>query len=125
MLFRSSVMISQLPLFEIYGAMARYAAEAQKVSATNIAHADEPGYKAKQLESFETYLARTANSAAHTGLNSSFKVVESDAPLSPNGNSVSIEMEMFRSAEAAGQHEQAMTVYSKSLELLRTALGKY
>ena len=33
-------MISQLPLFEIYGAMARYAAEAQKVSATNIAHAD-------------------------------------------------------------------------------------
>jgi flagellar basal-body rod protein FlgB len=114
-------MISQLPLFEIYGAMARYAAESQKVSATNIAHADEPGYKAKQLESFETYLARTAN----TGLNSSFKVVESDAPLSPNGNSVSIEMEMFRSAEAAGQHEQAMTVYSKSLELLRTALGKY
>ncbi|MEZ5985192.1 MAG: flagellar biosynthesis protein FlgB [Hyphomonas sp.] len=118
-------MISQLPLFEIYGAMARYAAESQKVSATNIAHADEPGYKAKQLESFEAYLARTANGAAPTGLNNSFKVVESDAPISPNGNSVSIEMEMFRSAEAAGQHEQAMTVYSKSLELLRTALGKY
>jgi flagellar basal-body rod protein FlgB len=34
-------------------------------------------------------------------------------------------MEMFKSAEAAGQHEQAMTVYSKSLDLLRTALGKY
>ena len=118
-------MISQLPLFEIYGAMARYAAESQKVSATNIAHADEPGYKAKQLESFESYLSRAANSASHTGLNTSFKVIETDGPVSPSGNSVSIEMEMFKSAEAAGQHEQAMTVYAKSLDLLRTALGKY
>ena len=118
-------MISQLPLFEIYGAMARYAAESQKVSATNVAHADEPGYKAKELESFESYLSRAANSASHTGLNTSFKVVESNGPLSPSGNSVSVEMEMFKSAEAAGQHQQALTVYSKSLDLLRTALGKY
>ena len=117
-------MISQLPLFEIYGAMARYAAEAQKVSATNIAHADEPGYKAKELESFESYLAR-ASANGPAGLNAGFKVVESEAPLSPSGNSVSVEMEMFKSAEAAGQHNQAMTVYSKSLDLLRTALGKY
>ena len=118
-------MISQLPLFEIYGAMARYAAESQKVSATNIAHADEPGYKAKQIESFESYLARAAGGATHGGLNSTFKLVDSNTPASPSGNTVSIEMEMFRSAEAAGQHDQAMTVYSKSLQLLRTALGKY
>lgn len=116
-------MISQLPLFEIYGAMARYAAESQKVSATNIAHADEPGYKAKKLESFEAYLERAGNRTA--GLNTPFKMLEADTPLSPSGNSVSVEIEMFNSAEAAGQHEQAMTVYSKSLELLRTALGKY
>jgi flagellar basal-body rod protein FlgB len=119
-------MISQLPLFEIYGAMARYAAESQKVSATNIAHADEPGYKAKQLESFDAYLKRAAGSAAaHTGLNTSFKVVEANTPESPSGNSVSVEMELFKSAEAASQHDQALTVYSKSLQLMRTALGKY
>jgi len=119
-------MISQLPLFEIYGAMARYAAESQKVSATNIAHADEPGYKAKQLESFDTYLKRAAGgAAAHTGLNTSFKMVDANTPESPSGNSVSVEMELFRSAEAASQHDQALTVYSKSLQLMRTALGKY
>ena len=118
-------MISQLPLFQIYGAMARYAAESQKVSATNIAHADEPGYKAKQLESFESYLKRAGSGVAAAGLNTGFKTVESDTPVSPSGNSVSVEMELFRSAEAAGQHDQAMTVYAKSLELLRTALGKY
>jgi flagellar basal-body rod protein FlgB len=120
-------MISQLPLFEIYGAMARYAAESQKVSATNIAHADEPGYKAKQLESFDAYLKRAAGGggAAHTGLNTSFKMVDANTPESPSGNSVSVEMELFRSAEAASQHDQALTVYSKSLQLMRTALGKY
>ena len=117
-------MISQLPLFEIYGAMARYAAESQKVSATNIAHADEPGYKAKQLEPFETYLARAASGSAATGLSTAFRVIEADTPVSPSGNSVSVEMELFKSAEAAGQHDQALTVYSKSLDLLRSALGK-
>ena len=116
-------MISQLPLLEIYGAMARYAAESQKVSATNIAHAAEPGYKAKQLESFESYLARAGNSPA--GLNAGFRIEEPELPTSPSGNSVSIETELFRSAEAASRHDQAMTVYSKSLELMRTALGKY
>ena len=38
-------MISELPMFQILSAMARHAAESQKVSATNIAHADQPGYK--------------------------------------------------------------------------------
>ena len=118
-------MISQLPLFEIYGAMARYAAESQKVSATNIAHADEPGYKAVKLESFEAYLSRTANGASSAGLSAPFKVLEANTPMSPSGNTVSVEMELFNSAEAASQHSQALTVYSKSLELLRTALGKY
>jgi flagellar basal-body rod protein FlgB len=40
--------------------MARYAAESQKVSAANIAHANDPGYKAQQIESFESYLSRAA-----------------------------------------------------------------
>ena len=118
-------MISQLPLFEIYGAMARYAAESQKVSATNVAHASEPGYKAKQLESFEAYLKRTASGVSHAGVSPSFRIEEAGTPASPSGNTVSVEMEMFKSAEASNQHEQAMTVYAKSLELLRTALGKY
>jgi flagellar basal-body rod protein FlgB len=119
-------MISQLPLFEIYGAMARYAAESQKVSAANIAHANDPGYKAQQIESFESYLSRAAGGVTHSGLsNTSFKTVDAGTPASPSGNTVSIEMELFKSAEAASQHNQAMTVYSKSLELLRTALGKY
>ena len=42
----------------------------------------------------------------------------------PNGNTVSIEQEVFKSAEATGQHNMALGVYTKSLELMKLAIGR-
>ena len=117
-------MISDLQLFQIYGAMARHAAESQKVSATNVANADVPGFKAGEIESFEAFLARTMPTGGPQGLTSGFETGISAAPSDPNGNNVSIEREIFSSTEAMGQHNMALTVYTKSIDLLRTALGK-
>lgn len=117
-------MISDLQIFKIYGAMARHAAESQKVSATNVANADAPGFKAGEIESFEAFLARTMQPGSAHGMNDEFKLGTSEAPADPNGNNVSLEREVFNSAEAMGQHNMALTVYSKSIDLLRTALGK-
>ena len=117
-------MISDLQVFQVYGAMARYAAEAQSVSATNIARANEPGYKAKEIEPFDAYLARVSASGAADPLAQGFRVTESKNPMSPNGNSVSLEQEIFKSAEAMGQHSLAISVYSKSMDLLRSAIGR-
>ncbi|MCA8901806.1 MAG: flagellar biosynthesis protein FlgB [Hyphomonas sp.] len=102
--------------------MARYAAESQKVSATNLAHADEPGYKAMKVESFEEFMQRAA---ATGGMDTTrIKQVEANTPSSPNGNTVSLDHELYVSADAMGQHNLAITVYEKSLDLMRTALGK-
>lgn len=117
-------MISNLQIFQIYGAMARHAAESQKVSATNIAHADAPGYKASEIESFEAFLARTMPSGGAGGLETGFKISPSATLSAPNGNNVSLEREIFNSADAMGQHNLALTVYTKSIDLMRTALGK-
>ena len=117
-------MLSELPMFQILGAMARHAAESQKVSATNIAHADEPGYKAAKLESFESFMARAASGNSPDGMSMAFRTVETDTIGSPNGNTVSLEAEMLNSADAMSQHQMALTVYTKSLNLLRTAMGK-
>ena len=54
-------MLSDMSLFQIYGAMARHAAESQKTSAGNLARANEPGYKAVAVESFADFVARTNN----------------------------------------------------------------
>ncbi len=117
-------MITNLPLFQVYGAMARHSAESLKVSATNIANADQPGYKATRIESFEAYLSRAGTVAQPQGLSAPFRALMSETPASPNGNTVSLEREMFASSDALGQHNMALSVYSKSLDLLRTAIGK-
>lgn len=114
-------MFSNMDVFKMYSAMARHAAEAQTHASKNIAHADDPGYRATQLESFEDFLSRTALSSSQSP---AFKVRDAGTPTSPNGNSVSIEHELYKSAEAMDQHQMALTVYTKSLDLLRAALGR-
>ena len=117
-------MSSEFTLSQIFGAMARHATEAQRVSATNVAHANQPGYKAMELESFQDFLARVTAGHAQDGLQSSFRMIQSTTPVAPNGNSVSLEMEAYKSAEAMGEHTLALTVYGKTMDLMRTALGK-
>ena len=109
-------------VFRIYSALARHSAESQRVSATNIAHADEAGYKAGRVESFQEYLSRTAHTNGAEA--AAFKIADAGTPSSANGNTVDLEREVFKSAEAVGQHELALSVYTKSLDLLRAAIGK-
>lgn len=116
-------MISDLKLFDIYGAMARHAAERQKVSATNISNADTPGFKALVVEPFEQYVHRLEQSTGSNDLSASIQTHATATAASPNGNTVLLEEAIFESAQASGQHSLAMTVYSKSLDLLRASLG--
>ena len=117
-------MIKDLPVFQIYAAMARHAAESQRVSTENIARASEPGYKAKQIESFTEFMQRAQPTNEGVSLPATFKKAETGSPASPNGNTVNLETEIFKSAEAGAQHELAMSVYTKSIDLLRTAIGR-
>lgn len=117
-------MFSDLSLLQIYGAMARHASETQRVSADNISRAGEPGFKASEVESFQAYLQRVAGSDSPDAINQAFKIRDANTPAAPNGNTVSLEREVFKSAEAAGQHNMALTVYTKSLDILRMSLGR-
>ena len=42
----------------------------------------------------------------------------------PNGNSVSLEDQMLRAAAVRQEHDMALGVYSKALDILRTAVTK-
>lgn len=117
-------MLSDLSLFQVYGAMARHAAETQSTSAENLARANEPGYKAVEVESFADYVKRNGPTLKQVDFNQPFEQILSKGAASPNGNTVSIEQEVFRSAEASNQHQMALTVYSKSIEMMKLALGR-
>lgn len=113
--------------------MARHAAARQVVIAENIAHANTPGYRARDLADFSaTYAGAGKMLATRPGhldagsQNQAARVtVDSDAPArSPNGNTVSLEREMMRAAQNRQSHDLALAVYSSARGVLRAALER-
>jgi flagellar basal body rod protein FlgB len=54
----------------------------------------------------------------------SFRTKDAGTPASPNGNSVSLELEMLRGIEAQRAHSRAMRVYGSALGILRASIGR-
>ena len=123
-------MFENLDVMRMAQSMARHAGIRQAVVAENIAHADTPGYKARDIPEFSaTYDAGSAMKATrpthiHGNPGESWEPFELDLPASGNGNSVSLETEMFRSVEVKRHHDRALAVYQHSMEILRTSLGR-
>lgn len=113
--------------------MAKHAGRSQVVIAQNVANADTPGYRARELPSFKLLFKATAGvdvqRATRAGHLHGLRVSAiSAAPVkirdaaSPNGNSVSLETEMLRSAGAKRDHDRALAIYKSSLGILRSAI---
>jgi flagellar basal-body rod protein FlgB len=113
-------MSHDLPIFKVASAMARHAATRHQTVANNIANADTPGYKARDLSPFDAALAASGDSQAAIGRSYEMKV----STLSPNGNSVALDEQMVMASETKIQHETALAIYRKSMELLRMGLGR-
>ena len=116
-------MLKDIALLARAGGMARHAAERHALIAQNIANADTPGYRAKELKPFDVALfdsAKKGDRLARSRLNRSFEIEGLDA--APNGNTVSVEDQMARSVDAQSQHAAAMTIYRKALELMRMSV---
>jgi len=116
--------------------LARHAGARQTQIAKNIANADSPGYRARDLVDFSDTFQETGKgneqrvtrgkhmTATATAASVSYRSYDLGGEASPNGNTVSLETEMVRAAEAKSAHETALSVYSSSLDILRTSLGR-
>ena len=124
-------MLEKLTVFTLSSAMARHAAARHNVIAQNVAHADTPGYRARDVEDFsavvnEGFTARRTREG-HLGWGSTpdrpepFEIEMAD---SPNGNSVNLADQTRRAVEARQSHALATAVYSKAVDLLRIGLGR-
>lgn len=128
-------MFGKLEIFNMAQNMATHAAGRHTVVSQNIANADTPGYRAQDVASFaSTYSSNNsaqpirATRAGHlspqSAAASGARTFESSDPNSPNGNSVSLELEMVKASEIRQQHELALSIYSSSLGILRASLGR-
>lgn len=128
-------MFQKPEVLSIASALAAHAAARQSAIAGNVANADTPGYRARDLPDFaEVYRANDAaplraTRTGHIGASAgSLSLAASErkggGTLSPNGNSVSLETEMVKAADAKREHDLALAIYGKSLAILRASLGR-
>lgn len=122
-------MYESLDLFRASSALARHAGQRQAMAAVNVANADTPGYRAQALPPFSATFdsqGMRATRPGHFGAAEppGARPIDRPGEASPNGNTVSIESEMFASAEAARDHGRALAVWRHAITVLRTSLGR-
>ncbi|MGZ9812581.1 FlgB family protein [Pseudoroseicyclus sp. H15] len=128
-------MFEDLTIFRMADSMARHAAARTALAARNLANADTPGYRAREMPSFADItagegtpgpMALRATRAGHIASPAPTALARAELAgdqTSPNGNSVSLEQEMVRASEAEREHGRALAIYRHSMQVLRTAIG--
>jgi flagellar basal-body rod protein FlgB len=102
----------------------------QALLSENIANADTPGWRARDLKPFDAVLSGATLAPART---SPMHLVDANgaAPVTaataseraPDGNAVSLDTELAKVADTESTHELVTDLYLKYQSLFRTALG--
>jgi len=130
--------ISDLPIFSMLRTRMNWHQERQRLLAENVANADTPGYRPRDLTpldfgrqvqqaSGQLQLALTApgHLAGAGATGGAFGVERSGKyDVKPTGNAVNLEDEMMKVAANQMDHQAAISLYSRSMGLLKTAIGK-
>jgi flagellar basal-body rod protein FlgB len=129
--------ITDLPLFSMLRTRMHWHQERQRLLSENVSNADTPSYRPRdlappQFDRFQpgpaaVHLARTDSShIAGAGAGSSrFKDARVGVyDVRPTGNAVVLEDEMVKVAANQMDYQAVTTLYTRSLGLIKTAVGK-
>ncbi len=133
--------ISDLPILNMLRTRMEWSQSRQKVLAENVANADTPGFQPRDLipPKFDdpsrlrppnvagVALARTEplHLAGYPGTDSDFSSTRNgNFDVRPTGNAVNLEDEMMKVAGNQMDYQVATALYTRSLSLIKTALGK-
>lgn len=133
--------INDLPMLSALRTKMQWHQERQRVLAENISNADTPNFKPRDLvePKFDRggagpvaggmgSLAVTRTSAAHiqaSGASDTFKANNRTGyETRPSGNTVNLEDQMMKVSANQMDYAAATSLYSRSLGLLKTAIGK-
>jgi len=129
--------LPDVPLFAMLRERMTWLHQRQDVLSQNVANADTPNYVARDIKplDFEDALKSTTSGGSLMTTNtrhfavsptrtSKFEDHETpDVESSPNGNSVSLEMEMIKVSDTQAQFQAAANLYAKAMTLMKTAIG--
>ena len=111
-------MFEKLELTRMAQALAAHSGARLGLLGQNIAHADTPGYRARDMPDFsEVY-------AAGRGERAAARPERLRGAADPNGNTVRLDDQMLRMAEVRQNHEMALAIYRSTSGVVRAALGR-
>jgi flagellar basal-body rod protein FlgB len=128
-----------IPLLTALADKMRWHQARQKLLAENVANAETPGFRGQDLSpfSFEGYMRNqtvakieTATTrpghigVTGTGADGFGPRATGGFEITPEGNSVTLEDEMMKVASNQMDYQAITSLYTRSLRLIRTALGK-
>jgi flagellar basal-body rod protein FlgB len=124
--------ITRTEITSMARALARHSAARQAIVSQNIANADTPGHKTRDLTSFAELYRGTdgqglrATRPGHLGADGRVQTafLQVAGAQSPGGNGVSIEAEMVKAAEIRQTHDMALAITKSTGSILSTALGR-
>jgi flagellar basal-body rod protein FlgB len=133
--------ITDIPILSMLRTRLEWSQARQKVLAENVANADTPEYKARDLVplKFEapseaapapvaTVTLTRTESGHMTGFGAEPTPFRTDSKnnyeVRPTGNAVNLEDQMMKVAANQMDYQAATAIYTRSLKLIKTALGK-
>lgn len=110
-----------LNLFSLASKRLQWVSDRQRTISENVANADVAGYRAREVESFDSYLQRTKDAVAPVPA----AVVENRDALSGglSGNTVVLEEQLLEASSANGQYKVAASLYRKAHEMLAAVVA--
>jgi len=122
---------TQIPLFDLADKRLAWVDRRQQVLAQNIANADTPHFQARDLAPFVAQLNRASLAPVMTNpmhLAGSPSMIAGTTPKAseraPDGNAVSLDVELSKVADTDATHELVGDIYRKYLGFFRLAIGK-
>jgi flagellar basal-body rod protein FlgB len=128
--------VSDIPLFSMLRTRMQWHQERQKVLAENVANADTPNFRTRDLKPLDfgsqvqaagqVRVASTnpAHITGSAGASTFATAGNGRYDVKPAGNAVNLEDEMMKVAANQMDYQAAISLYSRSMGLFRTALGK-
>ncbi|MHA6690195.1 flagellar basal body rod protein FlgB [Devosia sp. A449] len=131
--------LMNMPVFTALTDKMRWHQTRQGLLAENVANAETPGYRGRDLARYDFAKQVSGLSSASVTTSATqpmhFSVSSSEGSafgaqrmanfeITPEGNGVTLEDEMMKVTTNMMDYQAATTLYQKSIKILRTAMGK-
>lgn len=129
---------TNIPFMDLVSRRLAWLSQRQDILADNVANADTPGFKPKELKevTFADLLRGSASDPkrpavtqpGHIGSSTrsaAFQVIDDpDVKQTLNGNAVDMESEMMKVSKTGIDYQFAINLYRKQIGFIKTALGR-